>query len=298
MLGIPKMLAKAGLGATALVLVMSCASAPKSAPKPAAPAPTAPVQKERTVTVRTPVLVKETVFYPDGLVDTYTTYTYDDSLNRLLQKTTFDPTRPDFIEKVVSEYDANGIHTDDLVYGSDGSLKVRHDLTWTPGKLLASEKGQDAKGIPQFSSTYAYDQAGNRTEWKAFDGSGALRATTTYAFDSNKHLMLIEMRNAANALTGSIKVSYAADGSTETWAYLHADGSPEKSEVSILKNGQVLRFEVRRPDNSLAEATDYTYGPDGERLTAVLSDAAGKVKEKRSFDYRIRTDQKVETYYE
>jgi len=299
MLGIPKMLAKAGLGATALALVMSCASAPTPAAKPAAtPAPKTPVQKERTVTVRTPVLVKETVFYPDGLVDTYTTYKYDDSLNRLLEKTTFDPTRPDPIERVVSEYDANGILTDDLTYGSDGSLKVRHDISWTPGKLIASEKGQDAKGVGQFSSSYTYDQAGNRSTWKAFDGSGALRATTNYSYDSNRHLILIEMRNPANALTGSIKISYAPDGSTETWTYLGSDGSVQKSEVSILKGGKVMRFEVRHQDNSLAEATDYTYGPDGERLTAVLSDAAGKVKEKRSFDYLIRSDQKLETYYE
>ena len=299
MLGIPKMLAKAGLGATALILAISCASSPSATSKPAPEAaPKAPVLKERIVTLRTPVLVKETVFYPDGLVDTYSVYKYDDSLTRLLEKTTFDPTRPDPIERVVSEYDAKGILADELDYGSDGSLRVRHDMTWTAGRLLAYENGQDAKGIGQFSSSYTYNQLGNRSLWQAFDGSGALRATTSYAYDSGNRLVLIEIRNPANALTGSIKIIYAADGSAETWAYLGSDGSLQKSEVSILKNGKILRFEVRHPDNSLAEATDYTYGPDGERLTALLSDASGKVKEKRSFEYLVRQDQKVETYYE
>ena len=297
MLGMPKTLAKVGLGVSALILAMSCASSPPVASKPEA-APKAPVLKERTVTVRTPVVVKETVFYPDGLVDTYTVYKYDDSLTRLLEKTTIDPTRPEPIERVVSEYDPTGVLTDELTYGSDGTLRSRRNVTWTSGKLLATETGQDAKGTGQYSSSYDYDASGNRVTWKAFDGSGALRVTTTYSYDPQKRLVGIEMRNPANALTESIKVSYSADGSTETWAYYGSDGSLQKSEVSILKDGKVQRFEVRHPDNSLAEATDYTYGPDGERLTAVLSDASGKIKEKRSFEYRVRQDQKVETYYE
>ncbi|HUX39880.1 MAG TPA: hypothetical protein VMV83_01840 [Rectinemataceae bacterium] len=293
----PKTLAKVGLGVSALILAMSCASSPPVASKPEA-APKAPVLKERTVTIRIPILVKETVFYPDGLVDTYTAYKYNDALTRLLEKTTIDPTRPEPIERTVSEYDATGLLSDELNYGSDGSLRSRRDMTWTAGKLLASETGQDAKGAGQYSSSYAYDGSGNRISWKAFDGSGALRVTTSYTYDAQKRPVLIEMRNSADALTGSIKISYAADGSTETWAYLGSDGSLQKTEVSILKNGKVMRFEVRHPDNSLAEATDYTYGPDGERLTSVLSDANGKIKEKRSFEYLIRQDQKVETYYE
>lgn len=297
MLGKPKTLAKVGLGVSALFLVMSCASSPPVASKPEA-APKAPVLKERTVTVRTPVLVKESVFYPDGLVDTYTAYKYDDSLTRLLEKTTIDPTRAEPIERTVSEYGATGLLADELNYGSDGSLKSRRDMTWTAAKLLATETGQDAKGVGQYSSSYGYDGSGNRISWKAFDGSGALRVTTTYSYNAQKRLNLIEMRNSADALTGSIKISYAADGSTESWAYLGPDGSLQKSEVSILKDGKVMRFEVRRPDNSLAEATDYGYGPDGERLSAVLSDADGKIKEKRTFEYLIRQDQKVETYYE
>lgn len=291
--GIPSTLARIGLGAAAVALVLSCASAPK--PTPAQPAP---VAKQRTVTLRIPVLTKETVFYPDGLVDTYTVYKYDAGLTRLLEKTTFDPTRPDPIERVVSEYDAKGLLADELSYGSDGALKTRLDFSWGPEGLLASEKGSDSKGQGQYASSYAYDQAGRRVQWKAFDGSGLLKASTLYGYDAQGRLVLIQIKNAADAITGSIKVDYAADGGTETRSYLAPDGSLQRLEVSLLKDGKVVRLESRRADNSLVEATDYGYGPDGERLTSVLSDAAGKIKEKRGFEYSIRQDQKVETYYE
>lgn len=289
-------LARVALGAAAAALVMSCAGAP--APAPAAPAPKAPVAKTRTVTLRTPVLVKETVMYPDGLVDTYSVYKYDDNLKQLLEKTTFDPSRPDPIERIVSEYAAGGQLADEQIFGADGSLKSRRDMTWNAAGLLASEKGQDAKGVGQFSSTYDYDKAGDRILWKAFDGSGYLKASTTYAYDANNRAILIQMKNAADVPTGSIKIDYAADGSSETHTYLGTDGSVQKMEISLFKDGNLVRFEVRRPDNSLVEATDYTYGPDGERLTSTLSDASGEVKEKRAFEYKIRVDQKVETYYE
>ncbi len=289
--GILKMLARVALGIAAAALVLSCAGTPRPAPKVL-------VKKERTVSFDTPVLVKETVAYPDGLVDTYTVYKYDDSLKRLLEKTTFDPTRPDPVERTVSEYDAAGILVDELNYGSNGSLRSRKDVTWTSEGLLATEKGTDAKGLGQYASNYSYDKAGRRVLWQAFDGSGILRATTSYAYDGQGRPLLIEIRNAAKALTGSIEIDYAAGGSTETRTYLASDGSVQGIEVSLYKDGELLRFERRHPDNSLIEATDYSYGSLGERLTAVLSDPTGKVKERRSYEYAIRKDQKVETYYE
>ncbi|HUX36620.1 MAG TPA: hypothetical protein VMV44_01840 [Rectinemataceae bacterium] len=289
--GIPTMLARVGLGAAAAALVLSCAGTPSPAPK-------VPVKKERTVTLNTPVLVKETVFYPDGLVDTYTVFKYDDSLKRLLEKTTFDPARPDPIERVVSEYDTAGVLVDELSYGSNGSLRSKKDLSWTKEGLLASEKGADSKGLGQFASNYGYDKAGRRVLWQAFDGAGILRAATSYAYDGQGRPVLIEIRNAAKALTSSIEIAYAPDGSSETRNYLAADGSVQSIEVSLFKDGRLVHFELRHPDNSLVEATDYSYGPDGQRLTSVLSDPAGKVKERRSFEYAIRQDQKVEIYYE
>jgi antitoxin component YwqK of YwqJK toxin-antitoxin module len=247
-------------------------------------------------------MVKETVFYPDGLVDEYSVFTWDTAKQKLLSKSTFDPSRADPIEKVVSEFAANGLLSAELTYSSDGSLKSRREVTWggdaaTAG-LLITEKGLDAKGLAQYASAYEYDKDQRRISWKAYDAKGALKAITLYKYDAKGHLALIELRNAANVLTGSIKVEFAADGSSEKRSYLAADGSLQKYEVSLYKAGKVLRLEIHRADNSLAEATDYTLGPLGERLATVTTDGNGKVKEKRSAEFAIREDQKIEVYYE
>jgi hypothetical protein len=263
-------------------------------------APKAPVQKERTVIVRVPVILKETVFYPDGLVDQYMVYTWDASKQKLLTKVTFDPSRIDPVEKVQSDYGVNGLLVAETTYGSDGAVKSRREVTYGDGPvpLLLSERGFDAKGILQFSSTWEYDKKGNRTVWKAFDSRNALKAITNYSWDTKDRLVSIELRNGANILTGTIKVEYSADGTGERRSYLASDGVLQKYELSLLKDGRVVRFEIRRADDSLAEASDFTLGPLGERLAAVTMDGSGKVKEKRNAEFAVREDQKTEIYFE
>ncbi|MEI6874594.1 MAG: hypothetical protein WCL50_05620, partial [Spirochaetota bacterium] len=262
----------------------------------------AKVRKERTFVVKTAVVLKETVFYPDGLVDEYTLFSYDPTMQKLLSRASYDPSRVDPVEKVLSEYGASGKLAAEVTYGSDGSLKSRREVAWSEDKnypdLLLSERGLDAKNQVQYSSTYEYDKAGHRSAWRAFDAKGALKATTTYTYDAKGRLLLIELRNGANVGTGSIKVEYSADGNSEKRSYLAADGSLQKFEVTLQKDGKASRFEIHRADGSLAEVSDYTLGPLGERLATATTDGAGKVREKKSAEYAVREDQKIEVYYE
>jgi hypothetical protein len=289
-------LAPLSLGIAALALIVSCASAPPPEPLPE-PAPQ-PVQKERIVTYQVPVLSKETVYYPDGLVDVYTSYAWDEARIRLLSKSTFDSSRPEALEKVVYEYEAGGLPSAEQSYGSDGLLKSRKEFSWTGSKprLLAAERGLDAKGQAQWSSSYEYDASGRRTAWKAFDSRGALKATTLYAYDASGALSLITLKNEANAVTGSIEVARA--GEVETRSYKAPDGSVQKRELFRYAGQNLLRFEIRRADGSLAEATDYSYGQLGELVATVVSDGSGKVKERRQSEYLLREAQKVEIYFE
>ena len=84
------------------VALGSCSSvAPVSAK---APAPPAKVAKQRTIVTKVPVLVKETSYYPDGLVDEYISYKLDQAEKVLVEKSTYDPSRPDPVERLVPEY--------------------------------------------------------------------------------------------------------------------------------------------------------------------------------------------------
>ena len=135
-----------------LALVLgSCASKPAAAvqaPPPAAGAvakASAKVAKQRTVVIKVPVLVKETSFYSDGLVDGYIVYKIDDANKRLIEKATFDPSRADPVERLVPEY-KDGRLAAESVYDSDAKLRSRRELGYDASGQLVSERVLDGNG--------------------------------------------------------------------------------------------------------------------------------------------------------
>ena len=273
----------------AALLAVSCAGGPAPAAAPQKQ------RKERLVTVQVPVLVKETSYFADGLVDEYAIYKYDSSLLSLLEKDSYDGSRPDPVERVVSELD-NGRAKAESTYGADGKLRLRHEMTWDQEGRLLSERTLDQKGNVQSSSTYVYD-AGNRLEWKAFDGQGLLRAATSYEYRDGR-LVLVDMKDGAGKRTGSIAVEYDAAGLVAKRLYKAADGKLQKYEVPTYSAGRLMTLETRLADGSLVSRVAYTYGDLGQVLGSVVTDAAGAVKDRRSFEYTIRQDQKTEVYWE
>jgi YD repeat-containing protein len=282
------------LSLTALVgaalLVSACAGAPAKAPEPQKQ------RKERTVTVQVPVLVKETSFYADGLVDEYFVYKYDAGLTVLLGKDSYDASRPDPIERMVTEVEAGRIKAEASL-GPDGKLRFRVERSWDSAGRPIAERTFDAKGGLQSSSSYAYDAAGNRVEWKAFDGKGILKATTRYNHE-NGRLVLIDMRDGSGNRIGTIAVAYDAAGHVVKRSYLAGDGSLQKTEESTWNGALLTSVETKRADGSLLSKTAYAYGELGQVLSSVTTDSSGAVKDKRAFEYSIRQDQKTEVYWE
>jgi YD repeat-containing protein len=278
-------------------LLFSCAGQPKPAGRSAA-APAIPEKqrKERSVPVKVPVLVKETSLYADGLVDEYVVYKYDDALAALVEKDSFDGSRPDPFERVVVE-NAAGRMAADTVYDTDGKAKVRHEYSYAKAGLLTQERILDSKGNPQSSSTYSYNASGARTEWRAFDGKGVLKAVTRYSYEKGK-IVLIDMSDANGARTGSIVTEYDAAGLPFKRSYKAADGSLQKYELSTFDSGKAMVVETHHADDALAFKIANTYGPLGELLSATTTDASGAVKDRRTYEYRVRQDTKTEVYYE
>jgi len=287
------------LGASAIlagsaVLFASCAST-GGAPAPAAPQK---VATTRTVAVKTPVLVKESSFYADGLLDEYTIYKYDDSKTRLLEKATYEASRPDPLERVVSEW-KDGRLAVDTAFDADGKMKLRREYAYDAAGRLANERVLDAKAQPQSSSAYLYDGKGAKVEWRAFDGSGLLRAVTRYSPGR------IDLLDAAGKAAGAIVVESGADGRPLKRSYLAADGSLQKIELYSYAGGSAAggagepgALETRRADGSLASRTTYSYGALGELVSSRTEDGAGAARESRRYEYSIREDTKTETYYE
>ncbi len=286
----------------ALSLIVACAgspapqvqvspqSAPQSEQKPV------PQRKERLVPIKVPVLVKESSFYADGLLDEYVVYKYDAANRLLLERAVYDAARPEPIERVVAEY-LEGRLQAETVYDAEGKVKQRREYSLDALGRVLTEHILDAKGQPQSSSTYVYDAEGRRLEWRALDGRGLVKALTTYVYEGGR-LVLIDMKDAAGKRTGSIKVEYDAAGLVTRKSYLAADGALQKYEVYVYAAGRLTALELRRADGSLASKVAYETGPLGELIATVDYDASGALKGRKSYEYLVREDQKTEVYYE
>ena len=284
------------LTALFFVACATAAPAPSPAPKPesVAKAPEK-VAKQRTIVTKVPVLMKETSFYPDGPKDEYISYKLDEAKKNVLEKSTYDASRADPVERAVSEY-KNGLLAAETLYESDGKVRTRREIGYDASGRIASEKVLDSKSKVQSSSAYVYDASGRKTEWRVLDSSGGVKAVTVYSYDKGG-LVGVEMRNIAGAATGTIKLENEG-GKLVKRSYLAADGSLQKFEAYSYANGRVSTLENRRSDGSLASKTAYEYGPLGELLKSVDSDSSGAVTAYSVYEYVVREDSASETYYE
>ena len=297
----------------ALILASCASKAPPPAPAPAqappaveAPAPTpepaaveqaAPVKvaKQRTVVTKVPVLVKEATYYSDGQPDEYFVYKLDEGKKNVVEKDSLDTTRPDPVQRLLSEY-SDGLLTVESVYESNGALRSRRELSYDAQGRLAQERTLDAKGKVQSSSAYAYDAAGRKIEWRVLDSSGAVKATSSYTYGT-EGMLGVEMKDAADKSTGKIKLEYAA-GLLAKRSYLGSDGTLQKYEAYSYEGGLLASVEYRRADGSLSSKTAYSRGPLGELVKAVEYDASGASGPYSTYEYVVREDSAIETYYE
>ena len=164
----------------------------------------------------------------------------------------------------------------------------------------------DGKGQPSSSSTYNYDAAGDKTEWRVFDGAGILDAVTDYSYGApgpggKAQPVLITMKDPGGAVTGTIKLAYGPDGKLLRRDYLNPDGSIRKSEVysyAPTAPDALVSMELLRADGSVAAKTLYQNGELGQALAATDSDGSGDVRGVTKYEYLIRDDKVTQVYYE
>jgi RHS Repeat. len=282
----------------ASIAFAGCASTKPAAPAAqAAPAPAAPakVAKQRTVVAKVAVLVKETSYYSDGLVDEYSVYKLDDAKKLLLEKASFDGSRTEAAERIAYEY-KDGRESAETVYESDGKVRSRKDLGYDESGRLASERVLDAKGKVQTSSAYAYDAKGRKTEWRVLDASGSAKAATSYAYGASG-LETIAMKDIAGKVTGTIKLEYSGDKLSKR-SYFGPDGALQKYESFVYSGAALSSLESHRADGSLAGKIAYEYGSVGETLKASEYDDKGSLRSYTNYEYVVREDSSIETYYE
>jgi hypothetical protein len=238
------------------------------------------------VVVRTPVLVKQSSFFPDGLLDEYIVYTYAEDKTTLLKEDKFDASRPDPIEKTSYQY-SDGRLVAKTVLDADGKVKYRHSFEIDAAGRITKDSAFDAKNKLQSISAYSFDSDGNRASWVTLDGNGAVLAETTYAYDGGR-LVKIDIKNPSGSETGSIGVSYDYSGLPVKRSYFAADGSLDKYDSYQYADGNLAVEASYLASGAPASRIQYAYDADGAMVKKLSMNSSGKIVDSSTYEYVIK----------
>ena len=253
-------------------------------------------RKERIETVRVPVLIKETSYFADGILDRHISYSYDSTLTRLLERTVQEPSRAEPTERRVYEY-AGKTLVSVSVYDPEGKLWLRTDFKADAAGRVSQEVVSDAKGIPQTSSRYEHDAAGLQTARRVYDGSGGLLAVSEYSYASAR-LSVVVMKDAAERPAGRIENEYDAEGRLTAHITFDPAGTVSQRERFVFAGGILAEERLESGDGRLVSRTVYEAGPEGAPLRSTLYDGTGRVRDLRVYEYAFRTEERTVVYYE
>lgn len=275
--------------AVSAILLAACVNAPPAkAPEPQ--------RKERVETVRVPVLLKETSFFANGVLDRTVTYTYDGTLKLLMEKKVQEPSRAEPTERAVYEYSGSA-QTSMTTYDSEGMQKTRTAFKTDGAGRIVEEAVSDAKGNPQSSSRFEYDAAGYRTSRRVYDGAGALLAVSEYSYTAGRLAVLI-LKDSAERPAGRVEHEYDAEGRMILRVTFDSAGAVVQRERFSYTGGVLAEERLERGDGRVERRTVYEIGPEGAPVKSTLYDGAGRVRDVRVYEHAFRTEKRTVVYYE
>ncbi len=277
------------LAIAAAAALAGCVSAPPETAKE-------PQRKERIETVRVPVLLKETSYFANGVLDRTVTYAYDASLKLLMEKKVQEPSRSEPTERSTYEY-AAGAPASTSVFDYEGKLKSRTDFKADASGRVTQETLSDSKGTPQSSSRYQYDAAGLRTSRRVYDGAGALLAVSEYSYTAGR-LSVVILKDSAERPAGRVEHEYDSAGRLVLRVTFDPAGAVGQRERYVYTGGALTEERVERGDGRLERRTVYEPGPEGAPLKATLYDGAGRVRDVRVYEHAYRTEERTVVYFE
>jgi hypothetical protein len=280
----------------AALLAVACVSTPPDTTETvkAVGSASEQVKKERIEEFKTPMILKETIQFADGVIDRVITYTYDDGYRHLLSTIATKPSSIDPIERVVYGYD-NGVLAVKTLYGSDGIVQSKTAYDYSPDGLMTKETVLDGKDMVQSISEWTWEGS-RKVSWRVISTAGLTLAKTEYVYD---HDMLVasSLFDGSGTPKGRIAYAYGEANALVTVSYFNAAGAQDGRTEYTLKDGRPATESVYRADGRLERKVSYEYGAEGALLKKIIADASGTPREIATYDYAYRTDTRV-IYYE
>ena len=278
---------------TAAIAVSIALAGCVSAPPEKAPEPR---RKERVETVRVPVLLKESSYFADGILDRTATYTYDTTLKFLLEKRVQEPSRTEPTERTVYEY-AGTAPASISVYDFEGKLRMHTDFKVDAAGRVLQETVSDPRGTPQSQVRYEYDPAGLRTSRRVYDGAGALLAISEYSYTAGR-LAVVILKDSAERPAGRVEHEYDPEGRLVVRVGFDPSGAVAQRERFAYAGGALTEERLERGDGRVERRTVHEAGPEGAPVKSTVYDGAGRIRDVRVYEYGFRSEERTVVYYE
>jgi len=250
-------------------------------------AETAQKDTDRSATVmeKVTLLLKETSYYPDGRLDSYTLFFYQDGSDRLMREELF--TAGDMLfEKTLYEYEGNLLKCKKN-YDAEGALKYKRIFTYD-GDLLLTSSLIDRTGTVQNSSRFEYDSQGNKVSWKVYNSSDVMLAYTTYEYSNGKNVK-ISIYSPSGELEGYSILDYNQLNEKVRESFFLDNGTLEKYTIFSYEKGLLISERYFGADDRCVREVLYEYDEMGNLIRLKHLDSKSRVKEIKEMEYEVRT---------
>jgi YD repeat-containing protein len=284
--------------AVCCILLASCMATPSARSTEAAPAGSAEnlqpkPKKERIVTEKIPLLVKEIVSLPDGSPDTIRNLSYDQALPKLIKEELSDATSKEIQEIIVYSYRDDRLSEKKILDGKSRQ-KSRRTFAYNAQGQIETESSFDGKDVLQSLSRYAYDQRGRKTDWTTLDGGQGVLATTKYGYRGD-NLDMISLLGVSGKAELEISMDYDPAGRKISETYRTASGTLEKQNTfGYDPAGRLIEERIISPAKTVLNRNALSYAGESSVPSEIKRyDSRGSLKELVTREYATREVKKV-----
>jgi antitoxin component YwqK of YwqJK toxin-antitoxin module len=237
---------------------------------------------ERTESEMVSLLVREATFLPEGELEEYTQYTYDEESLLLVRKERFDSSNTLF-EKVVYEYEG-GLRVRKTTYDAGDSVTSYHTYEYGDENRLIADTLYTGNEKLQTRSTYKYDEGGNRIRWNVYGQTETLLAYTVYTYQDGR-VTRRDIFSASQRLDKFSTVKYDREGRKVQESYFYANGQLDRYVKFEYLNDTLAAEITYAADDSMLWKLSYEYDDHHRVRRITYVDHRGVIKEIKDREY-------------
>jgi hypothetical protein len=273
-----------------LILFWSgCASGPvtpEKAPEPKTEKIETAEPEMKKVTEDVQLVAKRSSYYSDGVLASYSVYTYADEGTEKREEVMYNS--GDEVEERIKYTYEKGNLIESRVYNGDGELQYLHQYAYNDSGLLSEDKLLDPKGELQTRQTFDYNRNGNKTKWSVYNGAGALHSYSIYEYKNGLNYR-IENYSAAGDLMDYFVIEYNADENPVKRTWYSGSDELEETRAFEYENGALEKETVFRANGSVKRYIEYLNNSYDNPVEVVFMDGSEDIQEQVTYEYINRT---------